>query len=127
MTDFAQSHALKVIPLSGAEISALGADYGDPEAWKLVSIQDDTLQVHAAIEDTPVTAGTTLSVKATGDQDIDAFVLAGSVAVAGGLYAGIAVSGAGAMAENRIATDVAAVIDGNDTTHSVIQADRKVR
>jgi hypothetical protein len=104
------------------KVTAIPQDFADPDTWKIVSLDDSPLAVTAYIADTPVHAGAALSVSATGDQSIDAFVFAGSVAVAGGLYLGLAFSGAGAAADNRITTDVSAFIDGNDGSDSIINA-----
>jgi hypothetical protein len=70
------------------------------------------LAVHAYAQDTSIIAGGDLSLTAKGEQTVDALVLAISAAVAGG-GVGIAGSGAGVYAENRIATDVKAYIDGD--------------
>jgi hypothetical protein len=103
-------------------INAIDQDFANPDVWKLVNIDSAPLQVLAYIENTPVDAGGALSLTARGDQSIDAFVFAGSVAIAGGLFVGIAASGAGAASDNRITTHVNAYIDGNDTVDSVITA-----
>jgi hypothetical protein len=68
--------------------------------------------VEAYIEDSSILHGGALTVAATTDLEVDALVLAGSVAIAGGLV-GVAAAGAGAISTNRIGADVAAFIDGD--------------
>ena len=53
---------------------------------------------------------------AIADQTINALVVAGSVAAAGGGVAGIAGSGSGVRAENKVAAQVKAFIDGDGST-----------
>ena len=72
----------------------------------------------AFVEDSSIITsgpGGALSITADAAQTIDAFVLAGSVAIgAGGTFA-VSAAGAGAASDNRITTDVAAFIDGDRT------------
>lgn len=67
---------------------------------------------------TSVTATGALTLTATGSQTVDADVLSGSVAVAGGLV-GVGLGGAGSVASNRIAAWIAATIDGGGATIAV--------
>ncbi|NBP88258.1 MAG: hypothetical protein EBU59_07080, partial [Planctomycetia bacterium] len=69
--------------------------------------------VFASITNSSVTAGNALSISATATETIDAFVLAGSVAVAGGSVVGLAGSGAGVNVVNKIGHEVKASIDGD--------------
>ena len=46
--------------------------------------------------------------------DIDALILAGSIAASAGGFAGIGLAGAGASGTNYISADVAAYVDGTD-------------
>ncbi len=64
-----------------------------------------------------------MTLDAHAEQKIDALVLAGSVAVAGG-QTGVAVSGSGVFAFNQIGADVNAYIDGNalDAGTEIIEA-----
>jgi hypothetical protein len=68
--------------------------------------------VQASVENSSIAAGGALTIDATGQQTINAFELAGSVAIAGGIVA-IGASGAGASSDNRVITEVAAFIDGD--------------
>ena len=54
-----------------------------------------------------------LTQTAIAGQTINSVVVSGSVAVGGGLWAGVAVSGAGVFAENKIGVDIQAFIDGD--------------
>ncbi|MGH3580599.1 MAG: hypothetical protein ACRDUB_03375, partial [Mycobacterium sp.] len=99
------------------QVTALQQDYSNPDAWKLLNVNRTPLEVKAFVEDSSILTGGALSISAKGEQTIDAFVLAGSVAIAGGglLSLGASAAGAGAAADNRITTDVAAFIDGDRT------------
>jgi hypothetical protein len=74
------------------------------------------LQVESYLEDTPVHALGNLSLTSLADQSINSFVLAGSVAIAGGLAFGIAASGSGVFSENRIGIEVDSDILGTGLT-----------
>src|SRR5207247_2207315 len=63
--------------------------------------------------DASIHAGGDLAVTAAASQSIQATVFAGAVALTAGEGAGLAISGAGVYAENKIATDVRALIDGD--------------
>ena len=77
---------------------------------------DTTSNVLAYTKDTSINAKGDLIQTALADQTIDAVVVAASLAVAGGGGFGGAGSGAGVYAENRIATDVKAYIEGDGAT-----------
>ncbi len=87
-------------------------DYSDKDQWELVNLEKNAAAVLAYILDSSVVAGGSVTVDAISGQNIDAKVFAGSVAIAGGLVGG-GLSGAGACAENRIATLVQAYIQGD--------------
>ncbi|NUQ63376.1 MAG: tandem-95 repeat protein, partial [Pirellulales bacterium] len=87
-------------------------DYADLFQWRLVSLKEDPAAVHAYVLNSSVDSTGALTLDAVSDQSIDATIVSGSVAVSGGL-AGVAVSGAGASAANRIATLVQASIEGD--------------
>ena len=70
--------------------------------------------VLAYTRNSSVDAGRDLKLTATSVQDIDAIVGSGSVAASAGGFAGIGLSGAGAVAINRVAANVKAYIDGTD-------------
>lgn len=93
----------------------IGLDYTNESQWQLVNLEKAAAQVQAYILDSSVDAAGALTLDAVSDQTIEATVFAGSVAVSGGLV-GVAVSGAGASATNRIAMNVEAYIDGSGTT-----------
>ena len=87
-------------------------DYSDPEQWQLVGLSRDAAAVQAYVLDSNVKATGALTLDAVSDQSVHATVVAGSVALSGGGFGGSA-SGAGAAAENRIATRVQAYIQGD--------------
>ncbi len=75
--------------------------------------QEQAAEVMAYLRDSSINASGDLTLAALANERIDAVVLAGSAAIAGGGVAGIAASGAGVSAVNRIANHVAAFIDGD--------------
>ena len=78
-------------------------------------------QVRAYIDDSHVVAADDLTLSASSSQDISSLVLAGAVAIAGGKITGVALSGAGVNAQNKIGTLVEASIGGD--TLSTVTAD----
>ena len=98
--------------LSGP-VNLTGQDYSDRTLWKQLGLGRDADEVRASLTGTSVVSNGALSLTATGSQRILATVLAGAVGIAGGGSTGVAVSGAGVYAENRIAADTRAVITGD--------------
>ncbi|TVQ59514.1 MAG: hypothetical protein EA355_00320, partial [Rhodobacteraceae bacterium] len=96
-------------------------DFSDTRVWKLVSITNPGAVVEAFVRDSVLTASGAVTVDARARQEIVAVVLAVSAAVSGGKV-GVAVSGAGAGAENRIATTVRAFVDGSGPGRTDITA-----
>ncbi|MFL5755287.1 MAG: hypothetical protein ACJ77N_03225, partial [Chloroflexota bacterium] len=96
-------------------VSALDQDYGDTSLWKRVDLTSASAQVRAYISDSSIDAAGALTIMATESATIDAIVVAASVAISGGVV-GASLSGAGAAATNRIATQVQAFIDGDGPT-----------
>jgi hypothetical protein len=70
-------------------------------------------QVQAYLMDSSVDADGALTQTAIAGQAINSVVAAGSVAVAGGVYAGVAVAGSGVFTENTVGVDVKAFIDAD--------------
>ena len=103
----------------GVGFAGVGASIGVSIARNLIGSTPSGVvsraEVQATIARSSVTAGGPLTLDAVSNQTIDALVVAGSVAVAGGLY-GFSAAGAGATTENRIAADVKATIDGDGAT-----------
>ena len=103
----------------GVGFAGVGASIGVSIARNLIGSTPSGVvsraEVQATIARSSVTAGGALTLDAVSNQTIDALVVAGSVAVAGGLY-GFSAAGAGATTENRIAADVKATIDGDGAT-----------
>ena len=97
-------------------VDLVSMDYSDTTLWKLVGVDRTGAVVEAAVKNASIHATGALTLTATSTQTIDATVAAGAVAVSGGGSTGVGVSGAGAYAENRIATDVQAKIDGDGAT-----------
>ena len=89
-------------------------DYADTALWKLVNQGTSGSSVEAKIDQSDVTANDLVNVDATNTQSIRANTLAGSVALALGKI-GVALSGAGAAANNVIMTDVSAHISSGST------------
>ncbi len=87
--------------------------YFDTSVWKLVNLHDTATTVQAYIADTSIQASADLTMDAVSTQSIEAVVLSGAAALSGGGSTGIAVSGAGVYAENKIKTFVQAYIDGD--------------
>jgi hypothetical protein len=77
------------------------------------------LKVHALLVDSSVRTDGALTLNSLAGQTIHSVVFAGSAAVAGGSKIGLAASGSGVFAENRIGVDVASVIDGTGSTQIV--------
>ena len=87
--------------------------YRDPSLWTHVNASARGDQVRAYALDSSVQSAGDLSINASIPARIDATVVAVAVGIGGGSSAGVAVSGAGVYAENKIKTDVAAFIDGD--------------
>ena len=88
-------------------------EFGDPDAWRRVDLESAASEIQAYIRNSSIQAAGDLTANAISSQSIDSIVIAGAVALAGGGKAGIAISGAGVYAENAIATDVKAFINGD--------------
>ncbi|MBS0263399.1 MAG: hypothetical protein JSS02_15765, partial [Planctomycetes bacterium] len=96
----------------------IGTEQKDPTDAKSAPeiLKNEPGEVQAQILNSSVNAtGGTLTVTATAQQSIDAFVGAFSAAVGGSGGVGLAAGGAGVYAVNGIAMTVAAVIDGDAT------------
>ena len=109
----------------GVGFGGMGASIGVAIARNFIGYRADgtaqTAEVHASIDRSSVTAGGKLTLQALSNQTIEALVVAGSVAIAGGLY-GFAAAGAGATTTNQIAADVKATISGDGTAATGITA-----
>lgn len=87
-------------------------DYADAGTWERLDLVGNARRVAAYVADSDLDLSGVLSLLAQDSSTIDATVLAGSVALAGGGTAGVAVGAAGAVAQNRIATSTQAYIQG---------------
>ncbi|KPL11372.1 hypothetical protein AMJ85_03690, partial [candidate division BRC1 bacterium SM23_51] len=96
-----------------ASIDLQTEDFSDPRLWKQVNLTPSAAQVQAFAQDSSMTATGDVTLGANAEQGIDAVVIAGSVAVAGGGKTGVGVSGAGVYTQNKIGTHVKAYIDGD--------------
>ncbi|MGD8418835.1 MAG: hypothetical protein PVJ78_00250, partial [Gammaproteobacteria bacterium] len=106
--------------------SGVGASIGISYAQNHIGWDGDTrtpAEVQAFISESTVTASGALTLTADADTRIDALVLAGSAAVAGGGTTGVGVSGAGVISLNKIATDVNAYVDGDDGNALTVDVD----
>ena len=103
-------------PVSGETIQLWAQDYGDSEIWRQVNQAKSAIQVQAYTRNTRIDADGSLSLSAIANQTIDALTVAGSVAISGGGTVGVGLSGAGVSAENKIAANVKAFIEGDGDT-----------
>ncbi|MFV2066971.1 MAG: beta strand repeat-containing protein, partial [Pirellulales bacterium] len=94
-------------------IDLASQNFQDPTSWKQLGLTENPAQVRAYIADSTVISSGALTLDAKSSQEINALVVAGSAAVAGGSTAGVAVSGAGVFAQNKISTDVKAFVLGD--------------
>ncbi|MCH9717382.1 MAG: hypothetical protein K0U52_09910, partial [Gammaproteobacteria bacterium] len=78
-------------------------------------------EIRAQLKNTSVKSSGTVSLNAVGRQEIDAVVVAGSVAVAGSPAMSVAASGAGARAVNDIGNTIDASISGDNETAVHVQ------
>ena len=78
-----------------------------------MNLDSSPAEAEAWIENSSIYAAGDVTIDAISDQEIDAIVFAGAVALAGGLQAGVGVSGAGVYTENRVETHISAYIDGD--------------
>ena len=94
----------------------VSAAIGSSQARNLIGINlngsDGSAVVQAFVKDSSITAAGALTIDAIANETITATVVADSKAVAGGLVA-VGVSGGLVNAENKIAADVEAYIDGD--------------
>ncbi len=111
-----------VLAVSGAvSIGAVGvsASIGSSVARNFIGYDlkgaEDATQVQAYITSSMVKAADDVTLTATSDEDINAAVFAGSVAVAGGAV-GVSGSGAGAVVMNKMAADVKTYVSGSTIT-----------
>ena len=104
---------------AGGGVAGVGASIGAAVARNLIGYDSDGNKlesgVEAKISDTSVQAEGALRQSAIANQTVDAQVLAGSVAIAGGGTAGVSLSGAGVLATNKIGNTINAQIDGDGT------------
>ena len=87
--------------------------YQDASLWKPVSIKEFAAEIQAQSLNSSIQSGGALSLTANANETIDAIVIAGAVALAGGGDTGVGVAGAGVYTENKIKTLVTAGIIGD--------------
>ena len=108
--------------VGGGGIAGVGASIGASVANNYIgwinSSTPQAAQVQAYIENSRVTAVGALGLSASSTATINASVLSGSVALAGGAAAGVGVSGAGSSTVNKVRTLIQSYIDGTSTTTS---------
>ncbi|MGC9326117.1 MAG: hypothetical protein ACP5I1_00645, partial [Candidatus Hinthialibacter sp.] len=83
---------------------------------------EDHIDVKTYIQNSQVAASGSLTQDAESRETINALVLAGSIALAGGT-AGVGVTGAGVMTENRVTAHVKSYIDGTGAGSTTIEAE----
>ena len=99
----------------GGGVAGVGVSIGFSTARNVIGFDiagRNPVDVQAYVAESQVTATGSLTANAVADASIDAIVLAGSVAASGGAV-GVSVAGAGVIAINQIATNVASFIDGD--------------
>ena len=96
--------------------SLLGEDFGDPLQWQLVLPIDveDAVTVEASIKNSSVEAAGAVSVQATTAGSVESSTVAGSVALTIGKGLQVGLSGTGVVVENRVRSNVTALIDGDE-------------
>ncbi|MBT7082464.1 MAG: hypothetical protein HN929_13545, partial [Chloroflexi bacterium] len=104
--------------LAAGALAGVGVSIGASIARNLIGhnffdILPAPAQVQAYISNSTVTAQGVHSQTATANETISAIVFSGSAAAAAGI-AGVAVSGSGVVAVNKISTDVKAYIDNSE-------------
>ncbi|MBE9183045.1 hypothetical protein IQ268_31410, partial [Oculatella sp. LEGE 06141] len=106
--------------IGGGGTAGVGASIGVAVARNLIGYDLNgnrvPAEVQAYVSNSSINAGGSLTQKASANETINAEVLAGSAAIAGGGTAGVGVSGAGVSTTNRVATLVKAFIDGDAAT-----------
>ena len=100
----------------GGTAAGVGASIGVSLAHNEIGSSGDPSLVQAFIRSSSVHAADALDITATSSQAITASSEAISVAMSGGLYAGVAASGAGTDVQNDIRSHVKAFIDGSGAT-----------
>ena len=108
-----EAYSYRGPPLTGT-VDLRTIDYTDPSAWARVGLIATDAGTEALISGANVYATGAVTLSATSSQTIEALVIAAAAAVAGGANDGVALSGAGAYAENRIHASTRAAIDGGD-------------
>jgi hypothetical protein len=97
---------------SGDENYLLLQDFSDKSLWKLVNLDKNAAPVQAYIRNTDLEAAGTLTQTVSSEQEINAKIFSGSVALSGGLV-GLSLSGAGASTENKIASRIKTFIESD--------------
>ncbi|MGB8168696.1 MAG: hypothetical protein WCF18_14460, partial [Chthoniobacteraceae bacterium] len=105
---------------AGGGIAGVGASVGASLARNFIGYSEDgstktPAQVQAYTLNSAIDARGAMSESAKSTSAINALVVSGSVAVAGG-FVGVGAAGAGSSTENKIATSIKACIDGVGTT-----------
>jgi len=115
-TSHIEAKILAVSISLAAGAAAIGASIGVALAQNLIgwtlSGASSPAEVRAYITDSILDVHGALTLMSTGSQTVDAIVLSGAVAVAGGLL-GVGLGGAGSSAVNRIAARIEASFDGD--------------
>ena len=106
------------VAIGAGSTTGVGASIGISIAENLIGWTLDATRTPAEVQaisrNSGIRAGGEFFAAANNAAKIDAVVLAGSVAIAGGGSVGVGVSGAGVSATNQIATTIKAAVDGDD-------------
>ncbi|MBA3346941.1 MAG: hypothetical protein H0T13_00095, partial [Actinobacteria bacterium] len=94
-------------------VDLTGEDFNDTTLWSRLGLTRTADEVRAGITNASIHSSGALVLDAEAQQTILATVVAAAVGVSGGGTTGLALTGAGVYTENRIATDVRAVVDGD--------------
>ena len=110
------------VAIGGGGSTGVGASIGIAVARNYIGCTPDDGKPRAAlkayVEDSTIHASGTLTLGSLAQQTIDSLVFAGSAAVAAGGVAGVAASGSGVYAENKIAMDIKSYVDGDSLVGS---------
>ena len=101
------------------EIDLSVQSYDDVTAWTQVGETNTDGQVQAYSSGSSIESSGALTIKASETSTINATVIAAAVSVGGGGSVGVGVSAAGTFAQNQIANDVRAYVDGDGAGISV--------
>ncbi|MEY2514639.1 MAG: large repetitive protein, partial [bacterium] len=99
---------------SATSLDLTAADFSDTTIWEQLGLSAVPAGVQASVEDSSIASTGALALTATGSQRITAHVLSMGQAISS--EGAVTVGGAGVFAQNKIASHVKALIDGDGPT-----------